>query len=133
LTDDAHINVLRARLDELGVRTFFFDPSEDDGIPTLRWLHPERTALEWPDGRVLLTHRVRSVFCRYALDKLTVSAELPDIERFALTERLQAALSALRCLDSRIWMNDPWYEARADCKLYQTYAAARLGLTPPNK
>lgn len=133
LTEDAHVTAVRTRLGELGFPTFFFDPSEDDGVPTLRWLRPERAVLEWPDGRALSTHQVRSVFCRYALDKLTVSGELPDIERFALTERLQAALSAFRCLDSRIWMNDPWHEARADCKLYQTYTAAQLGLQTPEQ
>lgn len=133
LVEDPHIRAVKVGLDEFGARSFFFDPSEEDGIPALRQLSRQHSILNWPDGRQLVVNSVRSIFCRYAIDKLYVNPNLPDLERFALTERLQAALSALRCIHSSSWVNDPWLEARADCKLYQTELASRLGLRTPDQ
>lgn len=76
---------------------------------------------------------VTAVFCRYAIDSIRPSQSASDMERYGLAERLQAALSSLRSIDTCQWINDPWLEARADCKVHQRSVAVRLGLRTPRQ
>jgi hypothetical protein len=133
LADDLHLNIVAQELANIGELYFRFDPSDDDGIPLLRKLGSDSGTLAWPDGRILELSKVQSVFCRYAVDGIIVSQDLPDIERYGCEEKLKAFLSALRTIPLSDWINDPWMESRADCKIYQTALAARLGLRTPKQ
>jgi len=131
IKDDPHITAVNLAIEEIGGSVVLFDPSDDEGLPQFLQGRPESGQYIWADGRCLDFDKVQSVFCRYAIDSLRPAANLPDLEKFGALERLQGILAPLRAVPSTNWINDPWLEARADCKIFQRTVAKSLGLHVP--
>jgi glutathione synthase/RimK-type ligase-like ATP-grasp enzyme len=132
LRNDPHVRAVGLAVSEIGGRYFVFDPSEDD-FPTLSQAGDLLGCWNWKDGRSLNMEEVDSVFCRYAIDSLRPNDELPDLQKYAAFEQLQGALAPLRSIRPTRWMNDPWMEARSDCKVMQRNWARALGLRTPDQ
>tara|TARA_R110001606_G_scaffold217703_1_gene365579 strand:- start:37 stop:798 length:762 start_codon:yes stop_codon:yes gene_type:complete len=60
-----------------------------------------------------------------------VANDSAPLAQFSESERIAAFNAALRLVDRRKWINDPWAEARADCKILQSSVAISLGIDVP--
>lgn len=133
LRDDPHIAAVGLAIRDLGVNYFLFDPSEGEGVPLLSQAEEALGVLTRPDGHSLDLSSVDTVFCRYAIDGIRPSAELPDIQKYGVAEQLQSFLAPLRSIGTERWINDPWMEARSDCKILQRNLAGSLGMRTPSQ
>jgi len=102
------------------------------GVSTLHWSLTGRDGaaiLEWK-GRRIDTDSVRSIYCRdFAFAKCDPSADIAA--QLACAEGRAALYGFFRCLESRYWMNPPWYDEMADNKLYQMQCARNIDLAVP--
>ena len=133
LKGDPHIQAVGLAVVEAGGEYVLFDPSTDDS-PLFSQIGDEKG--HWAlskEADVLDFELVSSVFCRFAIDSVRPDSNLGDVEKFGVLERLQAALVPLRSIRPERWMNDPWLEARADCKVMQRNLASALGLRTPRQ
>jgi hypothetical protein len=133
LDEDIHLRAVALALSEVRVEHIHFDPSDDEGAPVFSQAGDCLGELVWPGGRTLAMERVSSVFCRYAIDSLRPSPDLPDMQKYGVFERIQGLLAPLRFIDTTRWINDPWMEARADCKILQRGLATLLGMKVPRQ
>ncbi|MGJ5818380.1 ATP-grasp domain-containing protein [Paludibaculum fermentans] len=130
---DLHADSVVYRLGEKGVRVVRVDPTVDHCLPAN--VHIEtgtgtRAVYEFPSGETLSSADVAGVLCRFAIDGLTPSDANP-LTYFSRSEELAAFLAPLRMLDSSLWINDPWVEVRADCRILQAHKAIAAGLSVP--
>jgi hypothetical protein len=132
LRDDPHVQAVGLAVSELGADFILWDPSEDE-VLLFTCANHSLGSLVWLDGKTLFIDSIVSVFCRYAIDGLRPSAEISDLRRYGMFEKLQGFFAALRCIGSDRWINDPWMEARSDCKILQRHLAQKLGLRTPKQ
>lgn len=132
LRDDPHICAVGLAVNEMGGEYFHFDPSDGDW-PVLTQVGDCSGTLAWADGRTVSMGQVGSIFCRYAIDSLRPASDLRDLQKYGMYERLQGMLAPLRSIETSRWINDPWIEARSDCKIFQRDLAKTLGLTVPSQ
>src|SRR5947207_783769 len=74
---------------------------------------------------------VTGVLCRFAINSLMPALDSRPLERFSEAERIATLLAPLRMIHSSCWINDPWVEERADCRVFQAFLARSLGLNVP--
>jgi hypothetical protein len=133
LESDLHADSVVHQLLKLGAPVTRIDPTSDRSLPnTVTIRFRDRCQAEYDfgtDGR-LSSDEVTGVLCRFALEKL-VPAEGSPLEQFSRAEEIAAFLAFLRLIDSHKWINDPWREARADCRILQAQKAREAGLTAP--
>lgn len=133
IEEDVHVRAVNLALSDAGVGYVHLDPTDDGRLPVFTHVGESLGELIWEDGTTLAMEQVGSVFCRFAIDSLRPSPELPDIQKYGAFERLQGLLAPLRAIETTRWINDPWLEARADCKILQRGLAKSLGLVVPKQ
>ncbi|CAN5443760.1 hypothetical protein BH09SUM1_BH09SUM1_20130 [soil metagenome] len=133
LQSDLHADSVVHHLLAKGVKVVRFDPTVDSTLPTsLRvFSSPTFTAhLTFPSGH-LAEEEITGILCRFALECLAPDTGSTAVAQFSASEWLAAVLGPLRWKTHKYWVNDPWAESRADCKLLQCRNAAEIGLTVP--
>lgn len=118
---------------ERGVEVFRIDPTVDGTLPQCVSVSsgpPVRAVYDFV-GKPINPLECSGVLCRFALESLVASSDDPLIN-FTQSESLTAFLAPLRMIESSRWINDPWAESRADCKILQAQIAERLGLKIPD-
>jgi hypothetical protein len=133
LESDLHADAIVHQLNSLGARVARIDPTVDRTLPKevrIRFGSCTQTEWEFPNGERLCFSSLTGVLCRYAIDKLTPVESSPLVQ-FSLSEELAAMLAPLRMIEPRRWINDPWLEARADCRILQAHEARLAGLSVP--
>lgn len=133
LQSDLHADVVVDAVVTSGVRVVRVDPTEASGIPSQIRLGnaPLTGRMRFRDEAPLDMAGVRGVLCRFAVDALVPAATASPLERFAQAEHLSAFQAGLRAIPRERWINDPWREAHADCRIHQARLAAAVGLTVP--
>lgn len=133
LWGDLHADVVVGALVARGVRVVRMDLTEAADVPSRICIASAPLASEIRIRRepVLAMGEVSGVLCRVAIDALIPSATADPLERFAQAEHLAALTAVLRAIPRERWINDPWYEAHADCRIHQARVADALGLAVP--
>ncbi len=134
LESDLHADAVVDQLLNRGIAVVRIDPTEDRSLPSRIRItsSPSYQAIYEFDGKDSLdTKEISGVFCRFAIDSLTPTDERTPLQCFSASEELSAFLAPLRMIEPTRWINDPWAEARADCRLLQTSIARSLGLQVP--
>jgi hypothetical protein len=110
------------------------DPTQDKSIPhavNIEFGRSSYAEYELPSGQRLNNKDVLGVLCRFSIDSLVPSSSDP-LCSFCQAEELAAFIAPLRMIAKSRWINDPWSEARADCRVMQAFEAARVGLSVPS-
>jgi glutathione synthase/RimK-type ligase-like ATP-grasp enzyme len=136
LESDLHADSVAYQLVQTGARVIRIDPTVDRSLPKeVTILHdPGRgicAAIELPKKGRLTVDEIAGILCRFAIEKLVPFEGDSPLEQFARGEELAAFLGFLRLVSPQRWINDPWAEARADCKILQAQAAHAVGLRVP--
>ena len=135
LDSDFHADAVVAELNEHGVPVVRIDPTETDRVPTLVRIEceeqPSRAWFRSPDGRLIDLAAITGVLCRFAVDTLIPGDSAAALRMFAEAEGIAAFTAALRTIPRTRWINDPWLEARANCRVVQATAAHSHGLAVP--
>jgi hypothetical protein len=133
LKSDLHADSVIYHLNKKGVDVLRIDPTLDEDIPEKISIisSPAIEAYyEFNDNKKINPINCNGIFCRYAIDLLVPSSEDP-LKNFTSAESLTAFLAPLRMIESSRWINDPWIENRADCKILQSKIAKNIGLNIP--
>jgi hypothetical protein len=133
LQTDLHADSVIYHLNKKGVEVFRIDPTLDDDIPEKVSIISGSTFeayYEIKNKKRINPLEIKGIFCRFALDSLIATSEDPLVN-FSSSEALCAFLAPLRMIETSYWINDPWIENRADCKLLQSNIARKIGLKTP--
>jgi len=133
LKSDLHADSVIYFLNKKGIDVRRIDPTLDEDIPEKVSVvsNPTfETYYEFQDKKIINPLKCRGIFCRFALDLLVPTSEDP-LRNFTVAESLTAFLAPLRMIESSCWINDPWMENRADCKILQSKIARNIGLNVP--
>jgi hypothetical protein len=133
LESDLQADAVVLQLHSLGARVVRIDPTVNRSVPKhvrIRFDQGLEAEYESQNGERLSLGGVTGVLCRYAVDGL-IPAESAPLSQFSRSEEIAAFLAPLRMLDRWRWINDPWVEARADCRILQAQAAQLAGLNVP--
>lgn len=133
LQSDVHADVVVAALVASGVRVVRMDPTEASDVPSqIRIGNASRASqMRCRGGPAIETADVSGVLCRIAVDSLVPAATAAPLERFAQAEHLAAFTALLRTIPRERWINDPWRETHADCRIHQARLAGVVGLQVP--
>ncbi len=133
LQSDLHADVVVAAVVGVGVRVVRMDPTEASDAPTEIRMGSAASGgqLRFRGDPPLDLGDVSGVLCRFAVDSLVPTATAAPLERFAQAEHLAAFTAALRAIPRDRWINDPWHEAHADCRIHQARLAEAVGLRVP--
>lgn len=133
LWGDLHADVVVGALAARGVRVVRMDLTEADDVPGQIRIASTPLASQIRVRREppLAMGEVSGVLCRIAIDALVPAATVGPLERFAQAEHLAALTAALRGIPRERWINDPWREAHADCRIHQARVADAMGLRVP--
>jgi hypothetical protein len=133
LESDLHADAVVHELVKLGVRVVRIDPTVDRSLPkNVRVLYEDgaEADYEFAPGERLRFAEVAGILCRFAVDRLVPAGEDP-LRQFSRSEEIAAFLAPLRMTDRQRWINDPWCEGRADCRILQAHQARKVGLRVP--
>jgi len=133
LQSDVHADSVIYHLNKKGVGVIRIDPTLDEDIPEKISIVSKPTIeayYEYMGTKKINPINCKGIFCRFAIDLLISSSEDP-LKNFTATESLTAFLAPLRMIESSRWINDPWVENRADCKIFQSKIARNIGLNIP--
>jgi len=134
LKHDLHSDAVVDHLSRHGVPIVRIDPTESCSLPTAIKIISEpifQTSYDFECGQGLDPTLVTGVLCRFAINSLVPAPESQPLERFSEAERIATFLAPLRMIHSSCWINDPWVEERADCRIFQAFLARSLGLNVP--
>jgi hypothetical protein len=134
LSSDLHADAVVYHLSKLGVPVLRIDPTLDESVPSNVSIKSGTVfsmGYEFGNGKIFDLNGCMSVFCRFSLEMLSASSDDP-VKRFSQNESLTAFLAPLRTIEPARWINDPWLESRADCKILQTKIANEIGLKVPD-
>ena len=133
LQSDLHADSVISCLNKKGVDVFRIDPTVDDDLPDKISIISSPTieaCYEFIRNEKFYPLNCKGVFCRFTIDLLIPSSDDPLIN-FTSAESLTAFLAPLKMIESSRWINDPWIESRADCKIMQSKIAKEIGLNIP--
>ena len=133
LESDLHADAVVYQLSNLGVPVVRIDPTVDRYLPKcvrISFNGSPKAEYEFADGAHICLGEVAGVLCRFAVDALIPSESAP-LSQFSKSEEIAAFLAPLRAITTGRWINDPWCEARADCRILQAYEAQMAGLNVP--
>jgi glutathione synthase/RimK-type ligase-like ATP-grasp enzyme len=133
LKSDLHADSVISCLNKKGIDVLRIDPTLDDDLPEKISIYSNPTIeayFEFIDKIKINPINCNAIFCRFAIDFLIPSSEDP-LKNFTSAEALTAFLAPLRMIESSRWINDPWIENRADCKIMQSKIAKDIGLNVP--
>jgi hypothetical protein len=133
LESDLHADSVVHHLTEAGVRVERIDPTVDVSLPRtvrIRFGADCQAEFEFASGQSVRSNEVSGVLCRFAVERL-MPADSTPLQQFSRSEEIAAFLAPLRMIESRRWINDPWLEARADCRILQAQQARAAGLRVP--
>jgi len=134
LQSDLHADSVIYCLNKKGVDILRIDPTLDKDIPEKISIVSKPTIeahYEFMENKKINPLNCNGIFCRFAIDSLIPSTGDP-LKNFTTAESLTAFLAPLRMIESSCWINDPWVENRADCKIFQSKIAMNIGLNIPD-
>ena len=133
LKSDLHADSVIYCLNKKRIDVLRIDPTLDEDIPDKISIVSKPTIeayYEFMGNKKINPLNCNGIFCRFAIDSLIPSSEDP-LKNFTTAESLTAFLAPLRMIESSCWINDPWVENRADCKILQSKIARNIGLNIP--
>ena len=133
LESDLHADAVVHELGRLGVHVVRIDPTVDRSLPKgvrVRYEDGPEAEYEFAHAESLRFGEVTGILCRFAVDGLIPAGSDP-LQQFSRSEEIAAFLAPLRMTDCQRWVNDPWCEARADCRILQAHQAHLVGLRVP--
>lgn len=133
LKSDLHADSVIFHLNNKGVDVWRIDPTLDEDLPekVSIFSNPVIESYFESNEKIKINPiNCNGIFCRFAIDLLIPSSEDP-LRNFTSAESLTAFLAPLRMIESSRWINDPWIESRADCKITQSKIAKDIGLNIP--
>lgn len=134
LESDYHADSVVHNLAKKDIRVIRIDPTVDTKLPASMLINCGsnfKSSFTFSDGKTIDFNQVTGVYCRFALETLIPSQNNNAQKFFTDSEGLAAFLAPLRGIDSSKWVNDPWLEARSDCRILQSNLAISLGLSVP--
>jgi hypothetical protein len=133
LKSDLHADSVIYFLNKKEIDVIRIDPTLDEDIPEKISIISKpaiEAHYEFMGNKKIDPLNCNGIFCRFAIDSLIPSSEDP-LKNFTTAELLAAFLAPLRMIESSYWINDPWMENRADCKILQSKVARNIGLNVP--
>lgn len=135
LNSDIHADAVVNQLHKQNCNVVRIDPTVDSSLPSKICITSDanyNAVYKFENGECLDVKNIDGIFCRFAIDSLGISEAQNALQRFATTEQIAAFLAPLRLINSNKWINDPWIEARVDCRIFQSCIARSLGLNVPD-
>lgn len=135
IENDYHADAIVHKLTKRDVQVIRIDPTCDVNLPNSINIYSDsnnKAAFYFNSGSRIDFNRVTGIYCRFALETLVPSQSNNALKYFTDSEGLAAFLAPLRSIESSKWINDPWLEARSDCRILQSNLALSLGLNVPD-
>ncbi len=95
------------------------------------WNDSIESCINYFDGRVLETNKIRGVYFRQPIVPDLSSEITESALEFAQRETLEVLRSVWRIIDERLWLNHPKYLLLANNKMDQLRRAVKLGFDVP--
>lgn len=128
LDDDIHVDAVVSHLKDFSTDFIRIDPYNQPVEIFYDSHAPDSVII---NGKLLKIKEISGIFCRLALESLSVESEDP-VSVFSFKEYLASIIGIFLLAPEKKWINFPWFESYCDNKIYPLISASFQDFNVPN-